>query len=59
MTIQDIDKELLALHKKLHESPSVVVQHRLLQQINQLLDQRLELKTSEKSEKKNHHQPHV
>ena len=44
MTIQDIDKQLLALHKKLHESPSIVVQHRLLQQINQLLDQRLQLK---------------
>jgi len=40
MNLQSIDKELLALHAKLRAAVSVQVQHRLLQRINQLLDER-------------------
>ena len=44
MTIQDIDKQLLELHAKLRATDNLVVQHRIITQINQLLDERLKLK---------------
>lgn len=38
--IQKIDAELLALHAKLRATDNLVVQHRIITQINQLLDER-------------------
>jgi len=38
--INEIDRELLALHAKLHATTNLVVQHRLIQQIDKLLDER-------------------
>ena len=43
MTLQALDRELLALHAKLRETTNLVVQHRIITQINQLLDERLKL----------------
>jgi hypothetical protein len=40
MNLQSIDKELLEVYAKLRTAVSVQVQHRLLQRINQLLDER-------------------
>lgn len=37
----EIDRELLALHAKLHAATNIVLQHRLIEKINQLLDERL------------------
>lgn len=44
MTTQDIDKALLSLHAKLKATNNIVVQHRLIQEINRLLDERNRLK---------------
>jgi hypothetical protein len=40
MTLHDIDRELLALHAKLRATTNLVIQHRLIQQIDKLLDKR-------------------
>lgn len=43
MTLQALDRELLALHAKLRATTNPVVQHRLIQRIDKLLDERLKL----------------
>ena len=43
MNLHSIDKELLEVYAKLRAAISVQVQHRLLQRINQLLDERNKL----------------
>jgi TATA-binding protein-associated factor Taf7 len=44
MTVQQIDQELIATHQKLHATTNPVLQYRLIQQIDRLLDQRNKLK---------------
>lgn len=43
MTLQALDRELLALHAKLRATDNLVVQHRIITQINKLLDERIKL----------------
>lgn len=44
MTTRSIDKELLELHTKLRATTNLVIQHRIIQKINQLLDERNRIK---------------
>lgn len=44
MTKSDIDQKLLETYKKLRETDNVVIQHRLIKIIDQLLDKRNQLK---------------